>query len=194
MSRKKGIQLMIMLLLAITLGFTSTAVFAYWTNNPVQSNVTIRFTEEEAHLVINQTSNDFIGTLVPRNYAMFEGEVEQVVFTYEISVDRTLVKEVDLLVEALNVQIGGSTEYSHLVHVNINGVDDKSINDLYNSTLYVTVIITIDEPIDEEEALSEGLDVSLINVVDSVAAYEAVHNQEISFDLKFTVEPKPELE
>ncbi len=194
MSKKKGIQLMIMLLFAVTLGFTSTAAFAYWTNNAVQSNVTINFTEEEVNLVINQTSDDFKGKLVPKNYVMFEGEVEQVVFTYDISVDKTLVKEVDLLVEAINIEVDKSSEYSHLIHVTINGVEENSVNNLFNSKVLVTVVVTIEEPIDEEEALSKGIDESFVNVDDSVKAYEAIHDKMISFDLRFSIEPKRSLE
>ncbi len=186
----KGVQLIIMLLLATTLGFTSTAAFAYWTNTTLQSNVEIEFTEEDANLVIEQTSNDFVGMLVPKNYAWFEGEYEEVQLVYEVNIDKTLVKEVNLLVEAINVEVGGSSEYGHLINIEINGTKDSSTNDLFNSTVLVTVVITISEPIDLEEANSLGLDESLVNVGDSVAAYEAIHGQVISFDLVFSVEPK----
>ncbi|MFA6800929.1 MAG: hypothetical protein WCR19_02330 [Acholeplasmataceae bacterium] len=194
MSKRKGIQLIVILLLAITLGFTSTAAFAYWTNTVVSSNVTIEFTEEEASLDVHQSSAAFEGMLVPSNYAWFEGEVEQVTIVYEISIDKTLVKEVNLVVEALNITIGGSDVYSELVNVTINGTKDKSTNDLYNSIVYVTVVVTISEPIDALEASEKGLDESLINVEDSVAAYEAIYGQTIAFDLKFSVEPKLETE
>jgi hypothetical protein len=189
-SKKKGIQLIIVLLLAVTLGFTSTAAFAYWTNTSVQSNVTIEFTEEDASLIVNQTNEDFVGVLVPQNYVWFEGEVDEVVFTYEVNIDKTLVTHVDLIVESMNVMVGGSSAYSDLINVTINGTEDISVNDLYNSKVLITVVVTITEPIDAAEADREGLDESLINVEDSVAAYEALHGQTIAFDLRFSVEPK----
>ncbi|MGE4321247.1 MAG: hypothetical protein AB7E61_07345 [Acholeplasmataceae bacterium] len=190
MSKRKGLQLIIILLLAITLGFTSTAAFAYWTSTELSSNVKIDFTEENASLVINETSDQFSGMLVPKNYAWFEGEVEEVTITYEVSVDKTLVKEVNLVVQATNVMIGDSETYGNLVNVTINGVQNVSTNDLFNSKVLVTVVVTILEPIDSEEANMKGLDESLVNVDDSVAAYEAIHGQTISFDLVFSVQPK----
>ncbi len=190
MSKRKGLQLIIILLLAITLGFTSTAAFAYWTSTELSSNVKIDFTEENASLVINETSDQFSGMLVPMNYAWFEGEVEEVTITYEVSVDKTLVKEVNLVVQATNVMIGDSETYGNLVNVTINGVQNVSTNDLFNSKVLVTVVVTILEPIDSEEANMKGLDESLVNVDDSVAAYQAIHGQTISFDLVFSVQPK----
>lgn len=190
MSKRKGLQLIIILLLAITLGFTSTAAFAYWTSTELSSNVKIDFTEENASLVINETSDQFSGMLVPMNYAWFEGEVEEVTITYEVSVDKTLVKEVNLVVQATNVMIGDSETYGNLVNVTINGVQNVSTNDLFNSKVLVTVVVTILEPIDSEEANMKGLDESLVNVDDSVAAYQAIHGQTISFDLIFSVQPK----
>ena len=190
MSKRKGLQLIIILLLAITLGFTSTAAFAYWTSTELSSNVKIDFTEENASLVINETSDQFSGMLVPKNYAWFEGEVEEVTITYEVSVDKTLVKEVNLVVQATNVMIGDSETYGNLVNVTINGVQNVSTNDLFNSKVLVTVVVTILEPIDSEEANMKGLDESLVNVDDSVAAYEAIHGQTISFDLVLSVQPK----
>lgn len=190
MSKRKGIQLIIVLLLAITLGFTSTAAFAYWSNSTATSNVTIDFTEEDASLIVNQTSETFEGMLVPKHYVMFEGEVEEVVVTYEVNIDKTLVNEVNLVVESLNVTVAESSTYSHLINVEINGVEDRSVNDLFNSKVLITVIVTIDEPIDAEEADMLGLDSSFVNVEDSVAAYEAIKGQTIAFDLRFSVEPK----
>ncbi|QWB95842.1 hypothetical protein KHQ89_08000 [Mycoplasmatota bacterium] len=143
MSKRKGIQLIIVLLLAVTLGFTSTAAFAYWTNTSVQSNVTIEFTEEDASLIVNQTNEDFEGMLVPQNYVWFAGEVDEVVFTYEVNIDKTLVTQVNLIVESINVMVGGSSAYSDLINVTINGTEDISENDLYNSKVFITVVVTI---------------------------------------------------
>lgn len=190
MSTKKGIQLVVILLLAVALGFSSTAAFAYWTSSTRTSNVTIEFTEENASLIINQTSETFEGLLVPRNYALFENEVEEVSVTYEVSIDKTLVKEVNLVVEALNVMVGDSQDYSHLIKVEINGDDQKSINDLFNSTVLVTITITILEPIDQNEADMKGLDSELVNVENSQTAYDAIYGKIISFDLRFSIEQK----
>lgn len=192
MSKRKATQLIIVLLLAITLGFTSTAAFAYWSTSDVTSNVTINFTEEDAELLVQQTSESFEGMLVPKHYVMFEGEVEQVVVTYEVGISRELINEVNLVVEALNIKINDLDTYSHLVNIEINGSEEQNVYELFNDSVLVTIVVTIDEPIDALEAEELGLDESLVNVEDSVAAYEAIHGQTITFDLAFSVEPKIE--
>ncbi len=192
MSKRKATQLIIVLLLAITLGFTSTAAFAYWSTSDVTSNVTINFTEEDAELLVQQTSESFEGMLVPKHYVMFEGEVEQVVVTYEVGISRELINEVNLVVEALNIKINDLDAYSHLVNIEINGSEEQNVYELFNDSVLVTIVVTIDEPIDALEAQELGLDESLVNVEDSVAAYEAIHGQTITFDLAFSIEPKIE--
>jgi len=191
-SKRKATQLIIVLLLAITLGFTSTAAFAYWSTSDVTSNVTINFTEENAELLVEQTSESFEGMLVPKHYVMYEGEVEQVEVTYEVEISRELINEVNLVVEALNIKINDLDTYSHLVNIEINGSEEQNVYELFNDTVLVTIIVTIDEPIDALEAEELGLDESLVNVEDSVAAYEAIHGQTITFDLAFSIEPKIE--
>lgn len=190
MKPRRSVQYLVIVLLLAALGFTSSAAVAYWNDVRNVSNVVVNFSDEEAELLIEQTSEDFSGMLVPQYYDIFEGQTDEATFTYTVSVDKTLVKEVNLIVEAINVQIGDSNIYADLVHVTINGNDGYHVNNLFNSQVVVTVVVTIDEPIDLEEANIKGLDQSFVNVEDSVAAYEAIKGETISFTLSFTVEPK----
>ena len=190
MKPRRSVQYVVIVLLLAALGFTSSAAIAYWNDVQNVSNVVVNFSDEEAELLIEQTSADFTGTLVPQYYDIFEGQTDEAVFTYTVSIDKTLVKEVNLIVEAINVKIGDSEDYVDLVHVTINGNDGYHVNNLFNSEVVITVVVTIDEPIDLDEANMRGLDESLVNVEDSVAAYEAVKGEIISFTISFTVEPK----
>jgi hypothetical protein len=96
---------------------------------------------------------------------------------------------VNLIVEASSILIGGSSDYAHLVEITINGTQDLHINELFNSAVEVVVVVKLIEPLDE----SEVDDPEDANVEDSVAAYEAIKGQDLSFTLSFSVEPKEEV-
>jgi hypothetical protein len=46
------------------------------------------------------------------------------------------------------------------------------------------------EPIDEAEAVERGLDLGLVNVDDSEAAYNIIRGETISFKINFSVTPR----
>jgi len=187
---KKFLPIIIIIILMIALGFTSTAAFAYWTDVSTLSNLVIEFQGEEVNLVVLETSQNFEGKLVPEGYTYFEGEVDQVIFQYDVSVDKTLVSSMNLVVEAIDVQIGGLEDYEHLVDIQIGNGDRTFVNELFNSTVTITITVRLLEPIDAQEALDRGLSEDLVNVDDSVAAFDAINGETISFTISFRVEPK----
>jgi len=156
----------------IGFAFTFTSAVAYWSVEIDSGNVDVEISEIEASLEIIDLNGHVSGWLVPAGYDFFQGEVTEVEFTYEVSLDRELVRTVNLIVEKLEVTINGETTYAHLVE----------------SSAVVKVRLT--EPIDAEEAIQRGLDASRVNVEDSIGAYEAIRGQEISIELGFRVEAK----
>lgn len=174
----------------IALGFTSTAAFAYWTDVSTLSNLVIEFQGEDVNLVVQETSQAFEGKLVPEGYVYFEGEVDQVVFQYDVSVDKTLVSSMNLIVEAIDVKIGGFEDYEQLVDIQIGNGERYFVNELFNSTVTITITVRLLEPIDEQEALNRDLGEDRINVEDSVSAFEAINGETISFTISFRVQPK----
>ena len=190
MGRRKFLPIVIIIILMIALGFTSTAAFAYWTDVSTLSNLVIEFQGEDVNLVVQQTSQAFEGKLVPEGYVYFEGEVDQVTFQYDVSVDKTLVNSMNLIVEAIDVKIGGFEDYEHLVDIQIGNGDRYFVNELYNSTVTVTITVRLLEPIEEQEALNRGLSSERINVEDSISAFEAINGATISFTISFRVQPK----
>jgi hypothetical protein len=185
----RHVQILIIILLVIALAFTSTAAVAYWNDVNTNSNVIIEFGGEQANLQIVEVGDEFTGRLVPEGKAFFIGQYEEASFTYSVSVDKELVKSVNLIVEASDILIGGSSEYAHLVEITINGTRDLHINELFNSAVEVVVVVKLIEPLDE----SEVDDPEDANVEDSVAAFEAIKGQDLSFTLSFSVEPKEEV-
>jgi hypothetical protein len=187
---RKSLQLVVIIMLIIGLGFTSSAAFAYWNDVSRLSNLVIEFQGEDATLVVQQTSEAFVGQLVPEGYVYFDGEVDQVIFQYDVSVDKTLVNSMNLIVEATDIKIGGLTDYEQLVDIQIGNGNRYFVNELFNSVVTITVTVRLLEPIDSAEAVDRGLGESRANVEDSVLAYEAIKGETISFTLSFRVEPK----
>ena len=174
----------------IGFAFTFTSAVAYWSVEIDSGNVDVEISEIEASLEIIDLNGHVSGWLVPAGYDFFQGEVTEVEFTYEVSLDRELVRTVNLIVEKLEVTINGETTYAHLVEVIIGGETDIKNYDLYNDLITVVVKVRLTEPIDAEEAIQRGLDASRVNVEDSIGAYEAIRGQEISIELGFRVEAK----
>ncbi|PKK97291.1 MAG: hypothetical protein CVV58_02005 [Tenericutes bacterium HGW-Tenericutes-3] len=190
MTGKRYVPIIIIIMLLIALGFTSTAAFAYWTDVSQLSNVVIEFEPEDANLIIEDKHQNFTGMLVPVGYVYIEGEVDQVVYTYDVSVDKTLVKSMNLVVDAIDVKIDGLDDYEHLVDIKIGNGDRHFVNELFNSKVTVTIVITLLEPIDAAEAAERGLASTRVNVEDSEAAFNAIKGKTISFTIRFRVEPR----
>ena len=187
---KKMIPIAIIVMLVVALGFTSTAAFAYWQDVNRVGNVVIRFDGEDANLIVEEVSQPFSGRLVPDGYIYFEEDVEEVTFEYEVSIDKTLVQTMNLVVEALEVRIGDSTEYAYLVDIEVGPQKDEFEYEIFNSVVIVTITVRLIEPIDAAEAIERGLDPSLANVDDSRAAYESIKGEIITFNVLFSVTPR----
>lgn len=195
MLSRRTIQLATLSFLMVGFLFTSTSALAYWREVTVTKDVEIVTIGEPIEILvndINDTFNDIV--LVPEGYIIAVGDVEYVEFQYEIGVSRELLTTVDLHVNPVNVLIGGDDTYSHLVEIDIMGFGETAILDLYNDTLTITVTVRLIEPIDAAEAAEEGLDPSLVNVEDSILAFETIKGQTITFSLRFMLEAKPELD
>ena len=190
MFKGKIASYIIILLLLTALGFTSTAAFAYWQDVSNQGNVIIRIGDDQPSLVVVPLHTTFQGTLVPEGYDFVEGQYTEVTFNYGVGIDTNLVRGVNLIVEAIEIKIGGETTSSHLVDIQIAGFGKYFINELFNSTVNVEVVVRLIEPIDLAEAQQKGLDLELVNVDDSRAAAIAIFGKDISFTLLFRVEPK----
>jgi len=187
---KKVVPMAIILILLGGLIFTSSLAFAYWQELNLITNVVVEFDGETAELEIIQTSEEFNGRLVPVGRKVFHYEYEEVTFSYNVGIDLALVQTMNLIVEAVDVKIGDSTEYAHLVDITIQNQKNVMTYDLFNDIVVVNVVVRLLEPIDMEEAIAEGLDLDLVNVEDSKLAYDTIKGEVISFGIKFRVAPK----
>ena len=188
--RKKYVPILIIFMLASGLVFTSTAAYSYWQEVNNLSNVEIIFDEPNAELQVAKTSDDFTGMLVPEGYAYVQGEVDEVVFEYDVSISETLIQSMNLVVEAIDVSIGGLSEYEHLVDIQIGSGNRYVVDEIFNDTVHVVIVVKLLEPIDAAEAADRGLPNELVNVADAEAAYNAIKGETISFTIRFTVVPK----
>lgn len=190
MPGKKYVPILIIIMLTIALGFTSSAAFAYWQDVSRVGNVVIRFEGESANLIVDEKHDTFTGMLVPVGYVNFEGEVDQVVFEYEVSIDKTLVRTMNLVVQATEIKIGDSETYAQLVSISINNQQGTFEGELFNSKVTVRIVVRLLEPIDEAEAIERGLNPELVNVENSRQAFDAIKGQTISFKITFSVTPR----
>ena len=168
--------------LIVGLSFTLTSAFAFWREVTVSTEVEIITLGSPIEILVtdlNQSNEEL--RLVPLGYAMSVGDVEIIQLSYDIGVSRELLNQVTLHISIDDILIGDSDLYSHLIRVEVMGEDGGIELDLFNDTITITIIVELLEPIDLEEATTEGLDINLVNVDNSVEAYEAIQGQNISF-------------
>jgi len=188
--KRKVVQIAITAMLLLSLSFTTTAVFAYWREVNVENLVFVHVIGESGELILTNLNDELEGQLVPEGRAYFVGDVEEVILTYTVGVSKELINEMDLIITATNVLISDDDTYSHLIDIEILGSKDQAVIAMYLDIVMITIRVRLIEPIDLAEALEFGLDESRVNVEDSVAAYNAIKGQEITFGLNFQLRPK----
>lgn len=191
MINKKTARRSIILILIVGLAFTITSAFAFWRDVTVTTDVEIVTLGSPIEIMVtdlNQNIEDL--RLVPSGYAMAVGDVELIELSYDIGVSRELLNQVTLQVLINDILIDGSDEYSHLVKIHVMGEEGGVELDLFNDTITITVVVEILEPIDLEEAIIKGLDSNLVNVENSVEAYEAIQGKNISFAIALELKQK----
>jgi len=175
----------------VGLAFTITSAFAFWREVTVTTEVEIVTLGSPIEILVtdlNQSIDDL--RLVPSGYAMAVGDVELIELSYDIGVSRELLNQVTLQVLITDILIDGSDTYNHLVKIEVMGEEGGVELDLYNDTITITVVVEILEPIDLEEATIEGLDLNLVNVENSVEAYETIQGKNISFAIALELKQK----
>ncbi|GEM_PF-5831381 len=135
------------------------------------------------YVSLNDGSSDEV--LVPMGHAMAVGDVEAVTFQYDVSLYSTDVSRGLMRVEAIDVLIGDSDEYAHLVKITVMDEPMMKLMPVFNYAVTITITVELLEPIDEAEALEHGYDPSVVNVADARAACEAIYGQNITFDVSF---------
>jgi hypothetical protein len=188
---RKVIQLATLAFLFIGLVFTSTSALAYWRDVTVSRDVELVTIGEPVELLVTDINQGVSNLqLVPAGYAIAVGDVEEITLQYQIGVSRELLNAVDLYITVSDILVNNLDTYSHLVEIDIFGLGDDVKLDLYNEVLTIDVVVRLIEPIDAAEADRLGLDPSLVNVENSVAAYNELRGQNITFVLGFQIQPK----
>jgi len=171
--------------------FTSTSALAYWREVNTLKDVQVTTIGSPVEIIVadlNQGNESL--RLVPMNYTISVGDVERIELYYNVGVSRELLNEVELHINAVNVLINDLSIYSHLVKITIMEQSSNAVLNLFKDTLLITIVVELIEPIDNEEAIRLGLDLDLVNVEDSVAAYETINGQDISFILELELVQK----
>ncbi|MCK5732410.1 MAG: hypothetical protein KAH13_05290 [Tenericutes bacterium] len=195
MPRRKIMQIGIIVFLLFGLAITSTSTFSFWREVTVTRTIEVIGVGEPLELEITDlsTDNDPL-SLVPSGYVVTISDTDEITLQYTVGVSRELLSTEVLNIYANTVLIGDDDTYSHLVDIDILGMGNNAILDLYNDVITITVTIKLIEPIDEAEAIANGLDMSLVNVEDSILAYNQIKEKTISFILTFNLQIKESIE
>lgn len=193
MSQGKSTTIMILIVLLIALGFTTTAAVSYWREIDFDNQLIIPIGgNEDATLLVYDVSETFTGSLVPVGRAYWVGEEDEVTFRYEVSIDKALAQQMDLLVTATNVRIADQLEYGVFIRVEINQQVGQGIIDIFNDVVEVVIKVRLLEPVDQSE-LDDGLvfdETKHYLVDDAEAAFQAIIGQTITMTFRFEVRPK----
>ena len=187
----KAARISTIIFLIIGLSFTMTSAFAFWREVTVTTEVEVITLGSPIEILVtdlNQSNSEL--RLVPTGYAMSVGDVELIELSYDIGVSRELLNQVSLQIFINDILIDGSDLYSHLINIKVMGEEDGVELDLFNDTLTIFIIVELLEPIDLEEAINEGLDIDLVNVEDSIEAYETIQGKNISFTIGLELKQK----
>lgn len=150
------------IIVAILLGGTALA-FSWWDNLSQTQNETIEIGEGVTLNVAAVATVPAGSVLVPAGVVLKANDVDEIVLTYNVKLDQAALTALNLSVVASDVQIGGSTDNADLVNINISQAS-ATVND---ADVLVTVTVTIDEP-------------------STMAIYDLIKNQSITFTLTFT--------
>ncbi|MDA3931574.1 MAG: hypothetical protein PF513_02420 [Tenericutes bacterium] len=191
MFKNSKISIAIVAFLFVGFVFTTTSALSYWQEVTVSNNVDIINIGDPVEIVVTDLNSSTESvTLVPNGYAIEVNDVDFVTLTYRVGVSQELLNEVNLIISINTILINDDDTYSHLIDIDILNMGDIATVDLFNDTLTITIVIRLIEPIDADEANELGLDPNRVNVEDSVAAYNAMKGQNISFQLLFELKNK----
>jgi len=191
----KSVRVGTLLLLVVGLAFTMTSAFAFWKEVTITSEVEVITIGDPIEILITDLNiNNGTLSLVPVGYAIAVGDVEKIELYYDIGVSKELLNQVILQITVNDILIDDDDLYSHLVKVTVMGSEGGADLDLFNDTIRVTVIVELLEPIDMDEAISRGLNIDLVNVNNSIQAFEDLKGKTISFTLGFELMKKEVIE
>ncbi len=191
----KSVRMGTLLLLVIGLSFTMTSAFAFWKEVTVTNEVDVITIGDPLEILVTDLNIDTGAlSLVPVGYAVAVGDVEKIELDYDIGVSKELLNQVILRITVNDILIDDDDMYSHLVKVTVMGNENGTDLDLFNDTIRIIVIVELLEPIDMDEAISRGLNIDLVNVNNSITAYEDLVGKTINFTLGFELVKKEVIE
>lgn len=164
---KKNLKSVLSIALVLLLIAVTGLTFAYWDRLTETKDNTIAVGQGKAievEVAVEATG----GQLIPKGNVLGVGEVDEVVYKYNVRLDQEVQYPLNLFVDVTDVKIGGSLENGALVDFEIFQ-NSETIN---NTDVLVTVIVTLNDPDDEPD----------------YQQYYEIINQDITFTLIFQAE------
>lgn len=152
-------KLVAVILLAILMAGSSIA-YSWW-DQLSQNQTEIIQIGEGVTLTVNAVATvPADKVLVPVGSVLKTNDVDQIDLTYNVKLDQSIINDLNLNVDATNIQIGGLTTYADLVNISISQAS-STVNDV---DVFVTVSVSISMP-------------------ESQTVYDEIRNSSITFDL-----------
>jgi len=143
----------------------SATAFAWWDtlDRSASEEVTIGV---GTRLSLDASTQSAEGNLIPLSANLKEGDVQEVVFTYTLSLDETITGTLPFSVDVNALEVGGVANPFNLVDVDVN-----TPTEIGNDAITVTITLTILDP----------------SETDAEDAYEAYAGKDITFTVDFSV-------
>lgn len=160
--KKRNLKIgLIVLLVMLMLGLTYTS-FAFWDQLTKTDNITVNIGEgKEITLAVEVDTTD--GVLIPNGKVLGTNEVYSVTKEFTVTLDNETQNDLNLSVDASDINIGGDETYEDLVIISID-LSTPTIQK--GAPVTVTVTIQLEEPSDS-------------------TSYGAIYGKTIAFTLKF---------
>lgn len=161
---------LVVLLIALVFIGGSSAAFAWWDNLSSTSNeANIITIGEGLNIVVDpvEINPATSGNLVPASAVLKTGDTDEIVLTYTVRMSAALDSALNLDVTVTNILVAAAANPFGLIDVAVTNPGS-----IQNSDVTVTLSVTIDD--------------SSLDPADEAAAYTALANNTISFDVTFT--------
>ena len=144
--------------------FITVTTYSYWdnlTNSDSDKTINLGFGIDLVIEKIELLPSDG-KTLIPRGAQKGINDVDEIILEYKVKLSKEALSDLFLDINAKNIKIDNSIEYSYLVDIEII----KSQLHVNNDTVDVTVIISLIDPEDE-------------------SVYQAIAGKAVNFELHF---------
>ena len=165
-------------------------IFSLASCDAAEPTADIIFTDFGEIIIVKIEKDNEDEVLVPYDCAMAINDVEYIEFQHSVGVSKELSTEAILNISIMNILIDNNDQYSHLVKIYVLGEEGGTQINIFNDVVVITFVVKLIEPIDIKEATKRGLDMELVNVLDTEQACEDIMGKMITYSIEYEITQK----